>query len=1006
MSPASAGLFDVEFKKKVAGALHRPSRLASSASIAVSASLSPNFHEPPNQSSSPSSTKTSPWSSGPLLSPPGNPSLSSRGPRETYSRPLPSVSRTALLLTLTRNDAVVEDALRPYTASAMSHDIDVHIVFTSSEQGYPTSGTWDGARSVRYLSSEDAASTYSTGFIDLSRSSHFLLMSLYKTLGSTYERIWVIEEDTRAAGNVSLLWQHGEGADVITVEGIYPVERDHWTQATLVGPEGNASYFSAESRFHCSKQIYCLSSRALRYFDEAFSSGINGADEIVIATLANALAQQLRSSTEPLIMKSLKPYTAGGTFTWDPQQEPAARFEWESMRHASMPGSLRLFHPVGPALAAYSTKPLSSVASAPASTSSRAATRSVQAPVPMWVPSASLSDVSPRRVWSYEPLMSPFGSSRFLLRRLNASFVMTSNIYDADIVQAGTYISYENVTSYLQFGRMNNCMTFWITGEPHFGHEDYHLGLTDLSVGFRHELRAPNMVRWPFWADYLPTNNSDGFGYPVFYFPHELFNAWPSAETWARRPFGTAFINRHDSYPRKVLVEAFSSAHVQLLVGSFSAPSKSHNNMPWPEEHGKQLTKHEFLLRHRFVIAPENSCSDGYVTEKVYEALHAGCVPIYWGCEVPPEPDIFNPRRILFFNDTNIDNLIARAAELVSSATARTAFFGEPVLLPGASQQLSQYENALVEGYRSGWARFVNRSLLMRASLRLLTTACDSVFSEQLEASPDARHCTTEQLMVAISAGDHLAPSATYRIRGCRLWWFSRESACELLRALGGLRLIGGKGGQSEHLTLAMIELLSGDHMLATSAHLDSESAARCRCNHAYAWDGDSKDARFCRKRSIIHAGLRQTSAILNDLCPSWGGVDFLDKPGGVVVIFGNFTAFLLNPSSIDSAYDARTIDAVRPYRALFFSTLASVSHEVNGAAVAVFNAIVKARAESHRVYLFDAFSVAREETNTQRRSVAAAQLLLNLMASLEESKSGNLFAGQDTSNRLRMPKR
>ncbi|HEY8965773.1 MAG TPA: glycosyltransferase family 10 [Candidatus Methylacidiphilales bacterium] len=48
-----------------------------------------------------------------------------------------------------------------------------------------------------------------------------------------------------------------------------------------------------------------------------------------------------------------------------------------------------------------------------------------------------------------------------------------------------------------------------------------------------------------------------------------------------------------------------------------------------------------FLRRHKFMIAFENGNHPGYVTEKIYDAMEARCIPIYWGT-----PDVardFNP---------------------------------------------------------------------------------------------------------------------------------------------------------------------------------------------------------------------------------------------------------------------------------------------------------------------------------------------------------------------------
>jgi len=41
--------------------------------------------------------------------------------------------------------------------------------------------------------------------------------------------------------------------------------------------------------------------------------------------------------------------------------------------------------------------------------------------------------------------------------------------------------------------------------------------------------------------------------------------------------------------------------------------------------------KLEYLSEYKFVIAFENSSYPGYVSEKIYHAMKAGCIPIYWG---------------------------------------------------------------------------------------------------------------------------------------------------------------------------------------------------------------------------------------------------------------------------------------------------------------------------------------------------------------------------------------
>jgi hypothetical protein len=52
---------------------------------------------------------------------------------------------------------------------------------------------------------------------------------------------------------------------------------------------------------------------------------------------------------------------------------------------------------------------------------------------------------------------------------------------------------------------------------------------------------------------------------------------------------------------------------------------------------------------YKFSIAFENSCKNGYSTEKIYDGLRAHTVPIYWGN--PRVTDDFNPKRFISCHD-------------------------------------------------------------------------------------------------------------------------------------------------------------------------------------------------------------------------------------------------------------------------------------------------------------------------------------------------------------------
>jgi hypothetical protein len=81
---------------------------------------------------------------------------------------------------------------------------------------------------------------------------------------------------------------------------------------------------------------------------------------------------------------------------------------------------------------------------------------------------------------------------------------------------------------------------------------------------------------------------------------------------------------------------------------------------------GPVKNKWDVLPYYRFSLCYENVCDEaGYVTEKIFDCLRSGCVPIYWGASniqeyVPPE--VFIDRR-QFKTDLILDEYISGIAE-------------------------------------------------------------------------------------------------------------------------------------------------------------------------------------------------------------------------------------------------------------------------------------------------------------------------------------------------------
>lgn len=109
-----------------------------------------------------------------------------------------------------------------------------------------------------------------------------------------------------------------------------------------------------------------------------------------------------------------------------------------------------------------------------------------------------------------------------------------------------------------------------------------------------------------------------------------------------------------------------------------------------------QDDKTAYLKQYKFNICPENTNAYGYVTEKLFEAISAGCIPIYWGNYNMPEDKILNKDAILFWEkDGNNDKLFETINLLVTSESEYQYFANQPRLLNGAEEIIIAYFNIL-----------------------------------------------------------------------------------------------------------------------------------------------------------------------------------------------------------------------------------------------------------------------------------------------------------------------
>ena len=208
---------------------------------------------------------------------------------------------------------------------------------------------------------------------------------------------------------------------------------------------------------------------------------------------------------------------------------------------------------------------------------------------------------------------------------------------------------------------------------PYDEYSDYLLTdkTTDLALGFEY-FEDNRYLRFPLWLLYMfnPTSTQEEI--------ISRCNAlrYPSVSEKSRF---CGMIASHDPNGlRKVIVK-----EVEKIAPVSCAGKYLHNDDSLKTQYGDD--KIDYLKSFCFNICPENSNSYGYVTEKVFEAISAGCIPIYWGSYNNPEPQIINPDAVVFWNkDQDNADALQMIHQLYSQTEEMDKFLHQPRLKNGA----------------------------------------------------------------------------------------------------------------------------------------------------------------------------------------------------------------------------------------------------------------------------------------------------------------------------------
>ena len=152
-------------------------------------------------------------------------------------------------------------------------------------------------------------------------------------------------------------------------------------------------------------------------------------------------------------------------------------------------------------------------------------------------------------------------------------------------------------------------------------YKDHCLNSVDLSLGFDY-IDHPKYMRFPLWITYLTTGTEQSIN-DIEEKINTINN--PSHRLSKGRNYFASLISRHDEGGiRMKLINLLNPINKVVCAGTFM---NNTNNLKKKFNDNKL----EFLKQFKFNICPENSRANGYITEKIFEAIISGCIPIYYG---------------------------------------------------------------------------------------------------------------------------------------------------------------------------------------------------------------------------------------------------------------------------------------------------------------------------------------------------------------------------------------
>lgn len=221
------------------------------------------------------------------------------------------------------------------------------------------------------------------------------------------------------------------------------------------------------------------------------------------------------------------------------------------------------------------------------------------------------------------------------------------------------------------------------------GSDHYYLNFADISLGFKF-IDHPNYIRFPLWLTYI---NIEQFNMGKPCLPFQKIVSFKPND---KGKFCCLISNHDSNNTRTNIVKSLSNYETVSIAGNIKNNFKNITNLHNIDAGKNEYHKQNSLNNFKFNICSESSISPGYITEKLFECIIGGCIPIYYcNHDIDIEPEIINNNFIIKYNNTNIETVTKKIIEINTNKKLYDHFVNQNLLNNNAYDNIISYYDKL-----------------------------------------------------------------------------------------------------------------------------------------------------------------------------------------------------------------------------------------------------------------------------------------------------------------------